>query len=229
MKNILVVGGTKGIGLEVVRQLKDCNLFITGRSEVLQEDQDSVFIQMDITKPLPDLSVLPDQIDGFVYCPGTINLKPFSKLSEEDFKHDWEVNFYGVVKILQIILTKLKRSDSASVVLFSSVAAGTGMPYHASIASSKAAVEGLTRSLAAELAPKIRVNCIAPSLTLTPLADKLTNTQEKKDAAAQKHPLKRLGSPDDISSAVCFLLSENSSWISGQILHIDGGISSLKI
>ena len=134
------------------------------------------FVQADINDPNLDLSGLPELIDGLVYCPGSINLKPFHRLTEADFLTDWQINFMGAVKVIQQLLPALKKAEKPSIVLFSTVAVGTGMPFHASIASAKAAVEGLTRSLAAELAPKIRVNCIAPSLVQTSLAEKLVNT-----------------------------------------------------
>ncbi len=229
MQNILVIGGTKGIGLEVIRKLDGYNVFFTGRGESFENDGKYTYISMDITKPLPDISNLPEVIHGLVYCPGSINLKPFPRLSEDDFKNDWEVNFFGAVKIIQAVLPRLKMAETASIVLFSTVAVSMGMPYHASVASSKAALEGLTKSLAAEYAPKIKINCIAPSLTLTPLSEKLTNSPEKIDGAAQRHPLKRIGKAEEIAELVCFLLSEKASWMTGQILHMDGGMSSIKL
>ena len=229
MKNILVIGGTKGIGSEVVKHLQGNAVFFTGRNEPDSTHEGTVYLQMDITKPLPDLSSLPEILHGLVYCPGSINLKPFARLSEEDFKNDWDVNFFGAVKIIQAVLPRLKMADSASIVLFSTVAVALGMPYHASVASSKAALEGLTKSLAAEFAPKIRINCIAPSLTITPLSEKLTNSPEKIDGAAQRHPLKRIGKAEEIADLACFLLSDKASWMTGQILHLDGGLSSIKL
>jgi NAD(P)-dependent dehydrogenase (short-subunit alcohol dehydrogenase family) len=164
-----------------------------------------------------------------VYCPGTINLKPFHRISIADFKQEMEVNFYGAIRLLQACLKGLKKSSSPSVVLYSTVAVQTGMGFHAGIASAKGAVEGLTRSLAAEWAPnKIRVNAIAPSLTETPLALALLSTPEKKEASDKRHPLGRVGRPEDIAEATVFLLSEKSSWMTGQILHLDGGMSHLK-
>jgi NAD(P)-dependent dehydrogenase (short-subunit alcohol dehydrogenase family) len=164
-----------------------------------------------------------------VYCPGTINLKPFHRISIADFKQEMEVNFYGAIRLLQACLKGLKKSNCPSVVLYSTVAVQTGMGFHAGIASAKGAIEGLTRSLAAEWAPnKIRVNAIAPSLTETPLASALLSTPEKKEASDKRHPLGRVGKPEDIAEATVFLLSEKSSWMTGQILHLDGGMSHLK-
>ncbi|MEP6597760.1 MAG: SDR family oxidoreductase, partial [Ginsengibacter sp.] len=117
---------------------------------------------------------------------------------------------------------------NASIVLFSTVAVQTGLPFHAQVAASKGALEGLTKALAAEFAPKIRVNCIAPSLTDTPLASSLLNTGQKAEANAQRHPLKRIGTTADIANLAEFILSDKASWITGQIIHVDGGISTLK-
>jgi NAD(P)-dependent dehydrogenase (short-subunit alcohol dehydrogenase family) len=175
---------------------------------------------------LPQIS---QQIDGIVYCPGSINLKPFRTLKHQDFITELELNVLGAIKILQAYSSNLAQSKNASVVFFSTVAVQTGMPFHSSVAVSKGALEGLTRALAAEFAPKIRVNCIAPSLTQTPLAGKLINTPEKLEAGANRHPLKRIGTASDIANAAEFLLSEKASWVTGQVIHIDGGMSTLKI
>jgi NAD(P)-dependent dehydrogenase (short-subunit alcohol dehydrogenase family) len=176
-----------------------------------------------------DLSILPDVIDGFVYCPGSINLRPFRGLKLEAFEQDMQVNFFQMIKVLQNILPKLTASNQSSVVLFSSVAARMGMPFHTSVAASKAAIEGFAKALAAEYAPKIRVNVIAPSLTDTPLADKFLNNDVKKEKSAERHPLKRFGQPEDSASAAVFLLSDESSWITGQVMQVDGGMSSLIV
>ncbi len=229
MKNIVIIGGTKGIGLEIANNLSQDNLYIVSRNSNPDQDYQINFIQSDITKDLLDVSLFPESIDGLVYCPGSINLKPFHRLSEEDFINDWQINFMGAVKTIQALLPKLKKSENASIVLFSTVAVGIGMPFHASIAAAKGAVEGLTKSLAAEFSPKIRVNCIAPSLTETPLAEKLVNTPEKIEASGKRHPLQRIGKPDDIAQIACFLLSQKSSWMTGQIVHVDGGLSTLKV
>lgn len=176
------------------------------------------------------LSVMPSidqRFDGIVYFPGSINLKPFRSLKLEDFQEDFNIHVLGAVNSLKAYHAQL--NEGASVVLISSVAASTGMPFHASVASVKAALEGLGRSLAAEWAPKIRVNVVAPSLTLTPMAEKLTNTPEKIEAGAQRHPMKRLGNPQDFASCIAFLLSEQSAWITGQVLPVDGGMGKLKV
>ena len=170
----------------------------------------------------------PDQIDGVVYCPGTINLKPFHRFSDDDFRNDFEVNTLGAVRLLRHVLPALKKAGNASVVLYSTVAVQTGLPFHTSISAAKGAVEGLVRALAAELAPAIRVNGIAPSLTDTPLAQNLLNSDDKKKASADRHPLKRVGNPSDIAELASFLLSDASRFTSGQIFKMDGGLSSLK-
>ena len=230
MKNIVVIGGTKGIGKAIVHLLTDSNVFVIARSKGdLQPAENLTFISSDVTKALVDLSLLPDVVDGLVYCPGSINLKPFHRLTEADFLADWQINFMGAVRMIQGLLPHLKRSESASVVLFSTVAVKVGMPFHTSIAAAKGAIEGLTKALAAELAPAIRVNCIAPSLTQTPLAEKLVNTPEKVEAGNKRHPLQRIGQPGDAAEMVRFLLSPNSAWITGQVLHVDGGLSTLKV
>ncbi|PRY84996.1 SDR family NAD(P)-dependent oxidoreductase [Mongoliibacter ruber] len=223
-KNIVIIGGNSGIGKSIVSKLKSegANVFSFSRSE--EGDQ-----QLDVTKEVDLSGKLPDTIDGLVYCPGTISLKPFHRFSIEDFQHDLEVNFLGAVKVLQAAMKGLKKSESASVVLFSTVAVGVGLGFHSSIASAKGAVEGLTRSLSAEWAPnKIRVNAIAPSLTDTPLASQLLGTDDKKEASNKRHPLGRYGKPEDIAAAAVYLLGADSGWMTGQILHLDGGMSSIK-
>jgi len=193
-------------------------------------DLDSIpncqFHEEDIAMEIPNFPNIEGAIDGLIYCPGTINLKPFRALKAEDFLNEYNINFMGAVKSIKQYLPNLQLSESPSIVLFSTVAVQTGMSFHASIASAKGAIEGLTRSLAAEFAPKIRVNAIAPSLTATPLADKLINNESKLKASEDRHPLKKIGSSSDISHAVEFLLSAN--WMTGQIMHIDGGMSALR-
>lgn len=230
MKNILLIGGSQGIGLEIAKNLStDYNIIIASRTSENLSGLNIIHITFDASTDTLDLSSLPEIIDGFVYCPGSINLKPFKNLKIEQFQQDLEINYLYMVKVFQTILPKLLVSPQASIVLFSSVAAATGMPFHSSIAGAKAAVEGFGKAIAAEFAPKIRVNIIAPSITNTPLADKLLNSEAKTDRAAERHPLKKVGQPKDIAQMAQFLLSDNASWITGQVFHIDGGMSTLNI
>lgn len=232
MKNIVIIGCGQGIGFAAAKILSE-NHNVIGISRTESTEIKNLNIQfhpMDILSGNLNEIIFPEVIDGLVYAPGSINLKPFNRLSIEDFENDFEVNVLGAVKAIQKLLPNLKKSESASVVLFSSVAAKLGMPFHASISASKSAVEGLTKSLAAELsAQKVRVNAIAPSLTDTNLASTLLSTPEKREASRKRHPLQRVGTADEIAKMVEFLLDENSSWITGQIIGIDGGMSNIKL
>ena len=172
---------------------------------------------------------LSETLNGVIYCPGSINLRPFERIKPADFISDYNLQVVGAIKTIQAVAPKLKNSDNAAILLFSTVAVQVGLPFHSQVAASKGAIEGLTKALAAEYAPKIRINCIAPSLTDTPLAASLLNNDQKREANAQRHPLKRVGTTEDIANMVEFLLSEKASWITGQILHVDGGMSTLKI
>lgn len=231
-KNIFVVGGSSGIGLEIVKKLRvdQSEIYVGSRtSEFLSDYPDIHHLSTDITDEIPELDGLPDVVHGLVYCPGTIVLKPFQRLTMADFRNDLEINLLGAVKIIQSCLKRLKKSPTgASILLFSTVAVKVGMPFHASVASAKAAVEGLTRSLAAEFAPRIRVNAIAPSLTNTPLAESLLSNEERQKASAERHPLKRIGDPQEIAGFAQHLLSDEGSWVTGQIFYIDGGMSSIR-
>lgn len=231
MGRYLVVGGSSGIGKAVVDRLieKGHLVHVLARNpRELNISGNLSFNSWDAFGNDPDLTHL-EELDGVVYAPGTILLKPFHRYSNDEFLTDYTVNTIGAVKVLRAALSLLKKGNQPSVVLFSTVAVQTGMPFHSSIAMAKGAVEGLTRSLAAEWAPQIRVNCIAPSLTDTPLAEKILASAEKKEAAAKRHPLNKVGTTEDLASAVLFLLSNESSWISGQVIHVDGGMSSIKL
>ena len=228
-KNILVVGGSSGIGFEIVKQLhEEHHIYVANRTNESLSNFKHQFIKIDITEETIDSSLLPESLDGLVYCPGTINLRPFRGLKPETFISDFNINVMGAIRNIQAVLRNLNQSEHSSIVLFSSVAVQTGMPFHSSIAASKGALEGLTRSLAAELAPKISVNAIAPSITNTPLADKFLNNEAKMERAIDRHPLKKIGSPKELANAAIFLL-KNSSWITGQIISVDGGIGTLKV
>lgn len=230
MNTYIIVGGTSGIGLESTKLLSQNNrVIVISREKKNIDGMSNVdFFSADITKPAENLPEVEGAINGIVYCPGTINLKPLKSLKIEDFQNDFEVNVLGAVKVINKYFNNLKSAEKSSVVLFSTVAVQTGMTYHASVSASKGAVEGLTRSLAAEFAPNIRVNCIAPSITNTPLAEKLLNNETKLKASEDRHPLKRIGSAEEIAKTVEFLLSPSSGFITGQILKVDGGISSVK-
>ena len=232
MANILIVGASSGIGATLAKQLMAEGHQVYGTFHQSTSTADTGFTQLQALNVLdenPDFSFLPDVLDGLVYCPGALTLKPFARLKPEEFIADYQLQLVGAVKATQACLAKLKNAASPSIVFFSTVAVQTGFNFHALVASSKGAIEGLSRALAAEFAPKIRVNCIAPSLTDTPLAAALLNTAEKKEASALRHPLKKIGQPEDIANLAAFLLSEKSGWITGQVLHVDGGMSSLKI
>jgi len=232
--NFVIAGGSKGIGLEIVNQLTPFadRIDVFSRSQGELADHEKVFRHdMDFTANDLDFSSIPAAVNGVVYCPGTINLRSFRALKPADFVADFEVNLIGAVKFLQGCLPSLKRGAAeggASVVMFSTVAVSQGLSMHASVAAAKGAVEGLTRSLAAEWAPKIRVNCIAPALTDTPLASRFFSSPENREAMASKYPLGRTGLPTDLASAARFLLSNEASWMTGQVLAVDGGMSTLR-
>jgi NAD(P)-dependent dehydrogenase (short-subunit alcohol dehydrogenase family) len=227
MKNYLVIGASSGIGKAVAERLSsEANVWATFCSNELEKPAMFTNVQQLNVLNSPDLE-LPDVLDGLVYCPGAINLKPFKRITADQMLEDWHLQVGGAVHCIQQALHALKKSDAPSVVLFSTVAVQKGFNFHSLVAMSKGALEGLVRSLAAEYAPSIRFNAIAPSLTDTPLASSLLNTEAKVTANGQRHPLKRIGKSDDIAAATCFLLTEESSWITGQVLHVDGGISTL--
>jgi 3-oxoacyl-[acyl-carrier protein] reductase len=232
MKNYLIVGAGSGIGLALTKLLSEKGhkvYAMTSQPENLGQLQNIELVQADFLSADWKGEDLPESLDGLVYCPGTINLKPIRGLKVDDFRHDFEVNVVGAVKVIQAALKALKKGGHASIVLFSTVAVAQGMPFHASIAAAKGAVEGLAKSLAAELAPTIRVNAIAPSLTETPLASRLLSSPEKMEASANRHPLKRIGQAGDIAHMAAFLLSDQTSWITGQVIGVDGGMAALKV
>lgn len=228
-KNILIIGGSSGIGRALVDILSDKHVvYVASRSNESLANTGVTHLKYDVLSDDLDVTALPEQLDGFVYAPGSINLRPFHGLKPETFQNDFQINLLGAVKSLQAVLPLLKKSQQASLVFYSTVAVSTGMPFHASVAAAKGAIEGLTRSLAAEYAPKFRVNCIAPSLTHTPLSEKFLNNPAKMEKAQSRHPLQKIGRADDIAQMTAFLLGEKSQWMTGQVLHLDGGIGHLK-
>lgn len=229
MKNFVVVGGSSGIGKALVAQLAENNqVFATYNKTDCVNTENVNFQHYDVTQEA-ELQNIPEEIHGLAYLPGSISLRPFNRIKADAFLKDYELNLVGAVKTIQQLVPNLKKGGQAAIVLFSTVAVQTGMGFHSLVASSKGAVEGLTKALAAELAPSIRVNCIAPSLTDTRLAASLLSTDDKKEASANRHPLKTVGTPDQLAATAKFLLTEESSWMTGQILHADGGMSSIRM
>jgi NAD(P)-dependent dehydrogenase (short-subunit alcohol dehydrogenase family) len=224
----LIIGGSSGIGRALSVSLSQENqVFATYRNNPVDSAEIRYFFH-DVNEAL-DVSQLPETLDGLCYCPGSIVLKPFQRMKPEQFTEDYQLQLVGAVRVIQDVLPRLKASGNASIVLFSTVAVQTGFNFHSVVSASKGALEGLTRALAAEFAPGIRVNCIAPSLTQTPLASKMTATPEKVEAHAQRHPMKRIGQAKDIAETAAFLLGSKSSWMTGQVIHLDGGMSSLRV
>ncbi len=228
MERILLIGGSYGIGLCIVKSLQDTHkLFVASRTNESLKHPNIVHLPFDVSKDELDISRLPEHLDGFIYCPGTINLKPFKMLKLDTFETDMHINFFGLIKVLKGVMPRM--NHGSSMVFFSTIAVRTGMPFHTSVAASKGAIEGFAKSLAAEYAPKVRVNVIAPSLVDTPLSAKLLNNDKKKEIMRERHPMKRTGEAEDIANMVIFLLGGHSSWITGQIIGIDGGLSTLNI
>ncbi|MBO0593010.1 SDR family oxidoreductase [Cellulophaga sp. E16_2] len=227
-KNILLIGGSHGIGLAIAKIIQEKHtVFVASRTKEELEGLSVTHIPFDALNDELDTSLLPDTLDGFIYCPGSINLKPFKMMSLDTFHEDMELNFFSMVRVVKSIISKM--ADNSSMVFFSTVAVGTGMPFHTSVAAAKGAIEGFAKSMAAEYAPKIRVNVIAPSLVATPLSKRLLSNDKKIEMMSERHPLKRVGQPEDIAAFSVFLLSDDSTWMTGQIVGIDGGMSTLNI
>jgi NAD(P)-dependent dehydrogenase (short-subunit alcohol dehydrogenase family) len=227
MNKILIIGGSKGIGNAIIKALIDENLIINiSRTPPLITHHNLTHVNCNIlTDNLPDIG----EIDSLIYCPGSINLKPISRLTLDDFRNDFEINVIGAVKTIQQYLPSLKKGTHPSILLFSTVATKLGMPFHASVAAAKSAVEGLTKSLGAELAPSIRVNAIAPTVTDTTLASKLLRNERMIENITERHPLKKYLTPKEVADMAAFLISEKATSISGQIFELDCGIVTFKI
>lgn len=231
MANYLIIGGSSGIGLSLANLLagEGLNVYTTYNTHPIQSDNDLIrYHSLNVLDENVTLDFLPEILNGVIYCPGSINLRPFDRIKAADFIVDYHLNVGGAVKIIQAVLPRLKKSTNASITLFSTVAVQNGLPFHSQVAASKGAIEGLTKALAAELAPAIRVNCIAPSLTDTPLAAGLLNTDQKREANSLRHPLKKIGMAQDIANMAAYLISEKAGWITGQVIHVDGGMSTIK-
>ena len=231
MGKYLVIGGSSGIGKALVEELAGGGheVVATYRETASQDSHYVSYHYYDVTDEVSPHDFIPDVLDGLVYCPGSINLKPFKRIQSDDFVDDFKLQVVGAIRVIQSALSALKKGYNPSIVLFSTVAVHSGYNFHTQVSVSKGAIEGLTKSLAAELAPKVRVNCIAPSLTNTPLASMLLNTEEKKQANAVRNPMKKIGTPTDIANAAAYLLSDKANWITGQVMHVDGGASTLKV
>jgi 3-oxoacyl-[acyl-carrier protein] reductase len=227
MKTYLFAGASSAIAKEAAQLLQAKGHKVIGISTKEKDFNYNAFYQVE-SYDFGNFPVLEDAIDGIAYFPGTINLKPFHRFKPEEFTTDYAINTLGAVAFTQSYLVNLKKAEKASVVFFSTVAVGIGMPFHSSIAMAKGAIEGLTKSLAAEYAPAIRVNCIAPSLVNSPLAEKFVSSPEKIESMQKRNPMQKVGDPIDIANAVVFLLEEESAWVSGQIMAVDGGMSTLK-
>ena len=226
-KTYLLAGGNSGIGLATAELLRGEGHRVLAAVRNVEALKDAETLEWDATNSAAELA-LPEMLDGLVYFPGTITLKSFRSLKDDDFRRDMEVNFFGAVRFIRAALPALQEVEDAAIVLFSTVAVQTGMPFHASIAAAKGAVEAFARALAAELAPKVRVNCIAPSLTDTPLAANLLSNDAKTQAGRERHPLKRIGDPAQTAQLVRVLLSDAAGFITGQVIGVDGGLSSLR-
>lgn len=228
MKNIVIIGGSKGIGLEILKQQLANGNLVYNISRTIPDVTNTNLKHFGINvleDTLPEI----ENIDTLIYCPGSINLKPIGSLSIDDFRNDFEINVIGAIKAIQKYLPVLKKGNDASIVLFSTVAAKLGMPFHASIATSKAGIEGLVKSLGAELASVVRVNAIAPTITETSLSANILRNDRMKENMIERHPMKNYLKPEEVANMANFLISENAKSISGQVFEMDYGLVSFKM
>ena len=227
MKNIVIIGGSKGIGNAILLQQLETNIvYNISRNAPDITHPNLKHFSVDVLKDtLPEI----ENIDTIIYCPGSINLKPIGSLSIDDFRNDFEINVIGAVKAIQKYLPVLKKGTNPSIVLFSTVAAKLGMPFHASIATAKAGIEGLVKSLGAELASVVRINAIAPTITETSLSAGILRNDRMKENMVERHPMKGYLKPEEVANMADFLISENAKSISGQIFEMDYGIVTFKI
>tara|TARA_B100000683_G_C12364828_1_gene504607 strand:+ start:197 stop:883 length:687 start_codon:yes stop_codon:yes gene_type:complete len=228
LKNILIIGGSSGVGDAITKKLSTHNKIISTYRNNFKENSNNIeYKKFDVIENTPDELEIDTPLNSIIYCPGTINLKPVHRYSEQELLNDFRINVTGFIKLFSFFKKNLQNSENASVILFSSVAAQKGISFHTQVACSKGAIESLTRTLAAELAPKIRVNAIAPSLLDTPLSEKFLNTEKKIETNKERHPLKQIGDPEDVAKLVEFLINDHAKWITGQVINIDGGLSTL--
>ncbi len=230
MKKYLVIGGSSAIGNELIQKLLASGSIVYASyfsRSIDIESERLVKFYLNVLEDDITADILPDKLDGFAYLPGAINLKPFNRTGLDVYRTDFELQVLGAIRSLQYALKPLKASENGSVIFYSTVAVQRGFDFHSVVSTSKGALEGLTKSLSAELAPKIRVNCIAPSLTKSTLSQNFLNSDKKMEHQSTSHPLKRIGQPQDIAALSYFLLTESSSWITGQIMHVDGGRSTI--
>ncbi len=225
----LIIGGSKGIGRGIAQRLLDQGQPVIVASRSMEGvPAGAVHLPTDVTGDGLPLDRLPEALRGMAYCPGSIDLRPLRSIKAEDLRSALELNVVGAFRAAQACADRLKRVPGSGMMFFSTVAVGQGMAFHSSVSAAKGALEGMTRALAAELAPTVRVNCIAPSLTDTSLAEKLLGSPERAKAAAERHPLKRVGTVDDIAALSTFLLGPEAGWITGQVIGVDGGMSRLR-